>query len=224
MPTFHDPEQCPKKSHYGKHSVYFPSQKNQTQIVCDSALEADYCVLLEFEAMVERYQSRPGIFKVNVEDHILDYTPDFLVETSELDYYTEVKPDFAKLSERVKSKLQAASRYFNNLGRPLRFADEYTIRRAEYLRNLKYLYLHSFKVGKDEGGDCMRQLEVVTFPIRLGDLLAKSNGPSTRSVYKAMFDRFIIFDLNQPLTATTKLEGCNDGHQHSESRRPIHAE
>ncbi|MGF6401609.1 hypothetical protein ABH905_005275 [Pseudomonas frederiksbergensis] len=217
MPILDAPRECPIKSHYGKHSVYFPSQKNQTQIVCDSTLEADYCVLLEFEPTVERYQSRPGIFKISVDERIHDYTPDFLVETTELVYYTEIKLDFTKLSARVNAKLQAASCYFNQLGRLLRFADENSIRRGEYLRNLKYLYLHSFNVGADERGDCARQLEALTLPIRLGDLLTKQNGPSTRSIYKAIFDQVLIFDLRQRLTINTQLEVRNDGHQHSES-------
>lgn len=207
MPTFQATRECPKQSHYGKHSVYFPSRKNQGQIICDSVLEADYCVHLEFEPLVERYQAHPEKFKISAAELIHNYTPDFRVESSELVYYTEVKLDFAVLSSQAKAKLQAASRFFNQVGHPLRFADEKTIRQGEYLRNLKYLYLHSFNVGKDELGDCARQLEVVIFPIRLGELLTKRNGPSIRSVYKAMFDRTLTFDWYRPLTFNTLLGG-----------------
>ena len=223
MPTFQASEKCEKKSHYGKHSLYFPSQKNQVQIICDSALEADYCVHLEFEPEVERYLVHPGIFKISLEERVYDYTPDFLIETSEVIYYTEVKLDFATLSDRVKAKLRAASNYFNCLGQPLRFADRKTIRQGDYFRNLKYLYLHSFNVGKDEFGDCARQLEALVFPIRLGDLLARRNGPSNRSIYKAMFNRTLTFDCHRPLTLNTQLEGRGDGNQYPESRCPIHS-
>jgi hypothetical protein len=180
-------------------------------------LEADYCILLEFDPIVECYNSRPSVFKICVKEETQDYIPDFLVETSEALYYTEVKANFEKLSSRVKNKLRAASHHFSSMGHSLRFADENTIRKGEILRNLKFLYLHSFNVGKDELGDCARQLEAITYPIRLGDLFAMSNRPSTRSTYKTMFDQDLTFNLNKRITLNTLLEGRKDGHNHSEN-------
>ncbi|WP_137808047.1 hypothetical protein [Pseudomonas sp. G(2018)] len=217
MHTLQTLNELPKKSYFGKHSVYFPSQKNQRQIVCDSILEADYCILLEFDSKVECYNARPGAFNICVNGEAQDYTPDFITETSESLYYTEVKANFEKLSSRVKIKLDAASHYFSSMGYSLKFADENTIRKGEILKNLKFLYLHSFNVGKDELGDCARQLEAITYPIRLGDLFAMGNRPSVRSTYKAMFDQSLTFDLNKRITLNTLIEGRKDGHNHPES-------
>ncbi|CRL51606.1 MULTISPECIES: hypothetical protein [unclassified Pseudomonas] len=201
-----------KKCYYGKHAVYFPSRKNQHQLICDSMLEADYCVLLEYDSTVVNYWRTPGVFDLSIEQKVIHYTPDFLIETLDQFYYTEVKVDFKQLSPLTLAKLHAANTLFNESDRSLRYADEKNIREGELLRNIKHLYLHSFNVSDDEFGDCLRQIKALTGSVCLGDFMAGTHGPSARSVYKAMFDRILKFDLSSRLTFATKLEVERDDH------------
>jgi hypothetical protein len=206
MGTYQPPRRPLQTAYYGKHLIFFPSRKNQQALVCHSALEADYCVLLEYDTAVIRYESQPGPFEVNVAARPRQYSPDFFVETTESAYYTEVKADFHKLSSRVGLKLEAAQQQFLCQGVTLAFADLESIRQNPKLSNLRFLYLHSFNVGDDEYGACLRFLSKLPYPINLRQILDHHEGVRERAIYRALFCRRIAFDLTRRLSLETSIE------------------
>lgn len=197
---------------YGKHLLFFPSRKNHTQVVCHSTLEADYCVHLEYDPAVTQYASQPGELQLLINGRQRRYRPDFRVETSEICYYTEVKVNFSELSSRWMATLRAAQETLHWQGVQLVLADLAYIRPAERLRNLKFLYFHSFNVSPDEFGGCLRLLPTLHYPISLRQLLMHPSQVRERAIYRALFERLLDFDLSQHLTLETPIWGVRDEH------------
>lgn len=74
--------------HRSKHTINFYSTKNDCHIWCESFLERNYALILEFDESVQEYASQPESFSVFGRR----YTPDFLVEyKSGHSEYVEVK-------------------------------------------------------------------------------------------------------------------------------------
>lgn len=198
------------KNGYGKHLLFFPSRKTHSQVICHSVLEADYCVFLEYDPNVVSY-CKPEPLLVTVNGRERKYQPDFCIETVDQTTYTEVKVDFNELSTRVRSKLQAAKSSIEALGSELIFADIDSIRAGTKLRNLKFLYFHSFNVSADEFGGCQRLLSVLDYPVSLRDLLSHPAEVRERAIYRAMFERLVEYDLGERLT----LDSCIVGERHA---------
>ncbi|WLI10801.1 MULTISPECIES: hypothetical protein [Pseudomonas] len=198
---------------FGKHLLFFPSRKIHGQVVCHSTLEADYCIHLEYDPAVVRYCSQPGELELRIDGRLHRYHPDFLVETLEEHYYTEVKVDFSQVSTLWKAKLRAAQQLLSETNSYLARADLASIRPPSRLRNLKFLYFHSFNVSADEYGGCLRLLPTLSYPVTLRELLAHPSEVRERAFYKALFDRQLSFDLNQRLTINTPIMGGGHAHQ-----------
>ena len=197
---------------YGKHLLFFPSRKTHQQVVCHSVLEADYCVHLEYNPKVVHYCSHPGEIHLEVGGRMLRYQPDFQIDTSELRYYTEVKANFDEIPSRWTAKLRAAQEFLKARGSDLRLADIASIRPTERLRNLKFLYFHSFNVGTDEFGSCLRWLPTLKYPATMRQLLTNSAGIRERAIYKATFDDLLAVDLDQRLSLDTPVLGGSHEH------------
>ncbi|MFJ7316004.1 Tn7 transposase TnsA N-terminal domain-containing protein [Pseudomonas sp. NPDC098747] len=206
MSTYQPPRRPLHNAYYGKHLIFFPSRKTHVSIACHSALEKDYCVLLEYDVTVIYYESQPGPFHVNVATHPRRYTPDFFVETTESAYYTEVKTDFQKLASRIGLKLEAAKEQFSRDGATLAFADIKSIRLNPKLSNLRFLYLHSFNVSDDEYGACLHLLSKLSYPISLRHILDHPAQVRERAIYRALFSRKIAFDMTPRLSLETLIE------------------
>lgn len=201
LPQFTEPTAA---SHYGKHLVFFPSRKNARQLACNSVLEADYCILLEADQFVIRYTTGLQPIILACESSMTSYTPDFLVETTEEYFYTEVKFDFDVISSACRKKLYMAQHEFELHGTSLKFADSKSIRQGFKLRNLKFLYSHSFNVTSDEYGLLQSELLNSQFPTTLGSLLL-STQISYRAYYKALFERDLLYEISSPLNMETTI-------------------
>ncbi|WAB99731.1 hypothetical protein OSW16_08855 [Pseudomonas putida] len=199
----HKPEKC---GYYGKHLLFFPSRKNRRQEICNSVLEADYCVLLEWDKQVVHYDSQPGVLEVRVGGHKQRYRPDFRVETSESTYFTEVKYDFETIHPTARAKLWAASEMLAEKGYRLAFADSRSIRCGHRLTNLKFLYFHSFNVSDEEKVDCHRWLGTFTYPVRLRELIYPDAAVRERAIYRALFEGKISVDFNEQMTFNSLVE------------------
>lgn len=212
MGTYQPPRRPLQTPYYGKHLIFFPSRKNQRLIACHSALEADYCVHLEYETLVVSYECQPGPFDVDIAGRPQPYTPDFRVETTEEVYFTEVKIDFSQASERTRLKLEAARHYFAREGSSLAYADLQSIRPGPRLGNLKFLYLHSFNLGADEYGACLRLLSELRYPISMRELFNHAAEVRERAIYKALFERRLECDLSHRLTLDTSIVEARHEH------------
>ncbi|WP_422403062.1 hypothetical protein [Pseudomonas sp. GZD-209] len=191
---------------YGKHLVYFPSRKNHKQIICDSVLEGDYCVHLEWDNEVISYSSQPGELEVTIANRPGRYRPDFRVDTADTTYFTEVKFDFTALRPREREKLLAAQQSFAQLGYTLAYADNNSIRKGSRLQNLKFLYFQSFNTKDAEAIGCLAWLRQVSYPVTLRQLIHCDRPVSESMIYKALFKGQLVTNLDTPLYLDSVVE------------------
>ncbi|MCO6690596.1 hypothetical protein [Pseudomonas asiatica] len=196
------PDKC---GYYGKHLIFHPSRKTGRQEVCNSVLESDYCILLEWDKNVVNYASQPGALEVKINGKKRRYHPDFRVETREALYFTEVKHDFETINPKRRELLLAAQQVFADLGYSLVFADTSSIRQGVKLKNIKFLYFHSFNVCDEEKTACQRWLQSIKYPVPLRALIYTNSIVRERAVYQALFDGVLLTDLASQLTLDSLL-------------------
>ncbi|MCO6060203.1 Tn7 transposase TnsA N-terminal domain-containing protein [Pseudomonas sp. MOB-449] len=194
------------RSHYGKNLVYFPSRKNNCQLICESVLEADYCVHLEHGTSVTSYLPQPETFKFRYEGKIAIYTPDFLVETKENSFYVEIKPDLETLSLNYLEKLEEAAKIFRSRGTDLKLLDIKKIYQGEKLYNLRKIYSRSFNTTEAEYIHAEKAIHRISEPTTLDGLTKILPNISIQCIYLAIFRGLIHVNLNEPLALTSRLE------------------
>lgn len=136
-----------------------PSTKTEQPVQLESALERDFCCLLEFDTNVANYVEQPIIIKYSSQGRTRRYTPDFLV------YYKDAKPavlveikyqaELHANQSEFKPKFDAAIEYASAQGWEFCIYTEIEIRTI-YLKNVKFLLhfrnlqivLHSESVQK----------------------------------------------------------------------------
>lgn len=194
------------RTHYGKSIVFFPSRKNHCQIICESVLEADYCLLLEFDKQVSKYQSQPETLIFIESGEKFTYTPDFCVDSDEELFYVEVKPDRHRLSPKYQRKFRAAENLLRERGSTLQLVDSDDIHLHHQLCNLKVLYSRSFNTRPEEYAYLISRTHHLQKHLTLAALLQQLPAVSCSAKYLAIFNGVFGVDLNNPLTQDTVLE------------------
>lgn len=91
---------------------YFTSLKNNKTFYFRSLLELKYLILLEENEDVKKYQVEP--FQISLKDNIHHYTPDFLVNETEIKELKTYKHlSYTKEDERFAEETAAALKYAN---------------------------------------------------------------------------------------------------------------
>ena len=122
--------------------AFHPSDKNKRLIQLESALERDFCCLLEFEVEITSYVEQPVTVEYLVAEHSRHYTPDFLIRylderpavLAEIKYRADLRENWAE----YKPKFRAAQRYAASRGWVFRLYTEVEIQNC-YLDNVKFL-------------------------------------------------------------------------------------
>lgn len=119
-----------------------PSAKTGQLVHLESALERDFCCLLEFGPDVVRYVEQPVTIEYNSEGRARRYTPDFLIfyEGEKPAVLAEIKyrVDLRKNWIQLKPKFRAAQHYAADKGWEFRLYTELEIQ-TPYLQNVKLL-------------------------------------------------------------------------------------
>ncbi|AOE86747.1 TnsA endonuclease N-terminal domain-containing protein [Pseudomonas sp. TCU-HL1] len=201
----------PKKlrtGEYGKHITYFPSQKNREYISCESLLESDFCLYLEYLPAVQRYISHPIRFILNFgPTKTLKYTPDFFVKLADGSWvFYEIKPDSQLEGSRTQEKLLCFQRALAEHGYLLETIAESHFRKPTLFHNLNYLYAHSF--GATQLG-IARVVHIVedapSRTIRVHQLLEVLNPPTVSDIASAVFNRKVHANLNRFFSTQTQI-------------------
>ncbi|WP_322616779.1 hypothetical protein [Pseudomonas sp. BIC9C] len=193
------------RSHFGKHIVLFPSHKNKIQIICESRLEADYCIRLEFDNNVKRYFPQPVTTKFWVTGKVIHYTPDFFVRTHDhTDYFAEVKPSLSYCTSEYLDTLLL----FNKLAKKLNYnfvkIEGNLIQQKPMKTTLQTLYFRSLHTHLLEYEYLLQQINQKT-SLTLRELLNQPAPPSMRAIAKAIVEGYIRIDLNKTLTLNSTL-------------------
>jgi len=204
-PETSEPARNFSRSHYGRHIVYFPSLKNNKQLICESRLEADYCVQLEHDKNVRVYFPQPVTHELNSFNRKVKYTPDFFVRTEDGDdYFVEVKPNFSSCSEQYQETLDLFELSAAKFNYSFRRSDCKMIRSNPLTATLNTLYFKSQHTTNLEY-DYLLSLITARHLFTLAGLLALPLPPSPRAIARAIFLGDIAMKLDEPLTLTTEL-------------------
>jgi hypothetical protein len=204
-PTKNEPTRNLNYCHYGRHIVFFPSKKNNKQIICESHLEATYCVMLEHDKHVKHYYPQPVTSSFISIDRQIKYTPDFFVTThDQVDYFVEVKNNFdlcsASYMKRLQNFEQLAAHYHYDFHK----IDQQTIYQDTCLPTICSLYFKSLHVSPSEYYNLLRATAALC-EYTMIELLQLPSPASVRAIAHALFVGDLHANLNQPLTLQTKL-------------------
>lgn len=194
------------RGRHGRNTLYFPSLKNARQIICESALEASYCVWLEWDPDVKAYYAQPKTFRWQSGNKILCYTPDFYVlHRLAANHFTEVKPNFLRTTRNYRTTLEAFIELCEQWSVQFKKADARQLLQPVRLDNLKWLYAHLHLISAFEIDHCTQFLKQLNTPTTWRDCLNTPHPPSLRALCRAVFYGELIADLARPLTPASLL-------------------
>lgn len=126
------------KGRSGKRIVFFPSRKNEALMPCESRLEADNCLDLEFDKSVESYRTQP--FTINLGGNE-SYTPDSIHKDNLGSIIVrEVKFSGALQQEKLIDRLARIRNIFDQEGFQFHVLTEKNLQLPPKINNYKYLY------------------------------------------------------------------------------------
>ncbi len=206
-PKLNPPSRNIKNGHFGKHIVYFPSLKNSRQIVCESKLEADFCLLLEFDQSIISYHPQPITISTVVGDTRKRYTPDFLIKRRyQKDLYVEIKPDAQLLTNDYLEHILQARRQFRKRGANFLLIDAKKIRTHHKLNNLRTIYSRIHNTTKLEDDYLQDYLKETLFPCSIKRLVSNPNAPTLNAILKAIFTHKLYMNLDEPISPTSTVD------------------
>lgn len=125
----------------GSQTNLFPSLKVGRLVACESALEAHFCLSLEYEPTVASYLPQPEQVHIDCPTGRFRYTPDFEVIGIEGDcYLAEIKPDHILDNKPYQKKLGHIQRHYDGQGKDFRLILERDIRVNPRIENLEILH------------------------------------------------------------------------------------
>ena len=126
-----------------KPTIAFYSYLNAAMMFCESKLEMDALMKLEFDESVESYVTQPASYAYQFNGRLTRYTPDILVKYKDGRYvFVEVKPFARTQSERFIAKFNRLTLMFNDvIGHPFELWTCRDIRKAKRIPNLEQLYV-----------------------------------------------------------------------------------
>ena len=138
-----------QKGATGKKIYFFYSVKNKIHIQCESELERDHCIRLEFDSNVKQYLSQPFCLELSGNSR---YTPDFAILTTNEEYIVqEVKFSGSLQNQKLNTRLEKIRMLFESQNIQFKTFSEKEIQTHPNLYNSKLLYrAGSIKFPDDE--------------------------------------------------------------------------
>ncbi|MBG6291072.1 hypothetical protein I5I61_26755 [Pseudomonas nitroreducens] len=199
-----------RRGKYGKHVTSMPSRKNGVYVMCETLLEAEFCLELERSSAVLRYLAQP--FTLRFKNSRKCYTPDFSAKLQNgiITIY-EVKTDAALRDTPTLDRLLLLQETFASLGHYLEIIRESQFRNPIKMGNLQLLYQKSYKEdGKESKSIINRVRKTTNNSLTVKDLIEA--GFSSPSIAYAVFYGEVICDLACPFTENSRLGLRNEHH------------
>lgn len=126
------------KGRSGKRIVFFPSRKNEGLMPCESRLEADNCLNLEFDHSVISYRTQPFTIDLGGNE---SYTPDSVhLDNLGSLYIREIKFSGALECKKLLARLERINTIFTKQGINFNVLTEKNLQLIPKLNNYKLLY------------------------------------------------------------------------------------
>lgn len=200
-------KQLPKGT-WSKSIQYFYSLKNQAHSWCESKLEWDALLLLEFDDEVESYKSQPMSIKYkNSLDEICRYTPDYLFKRKANGKFVfrEVKMS-KRVDDALKEKVALINHRINksyNANLEIITSDE--IRVGCRIDNLNMLY--SYKRVQINPADIGVIINRMPREFSYEELIDSTKKAGAKNVMplSLLAHGYLHFETSSPLTSSTRI-------------------
>lgn len=181
-----------------------PSLKMKRSIGCESSLEVDAALLFDWTPEVVRFHAQPNHEFPSNGGRTFQYTPDFLLEMVDgSSIRVEVKPA-GKLSDpTLRERLTHIEEHFQRSDRKFQILTEVTLRDKVLRHNFRELHYHARPVtGGVAFWETYHRL-IAQDTLTFGEVQAAFSEP--RDAYRLLSTRWLSFDIEQPLNATTPV-------------------
>ncbi|AYO18478.1 hypothetical protein D0812_28630 [Vibrio owensii] len=125
-----------------KPTIAFYSRKNRAMMPCESRLEADALLSLEFDPRILKYVTQPCSITYMVNGKSTRYTPDVLVIYHDKTCkFLEIKPlNKAQKPKFIAKFLQLQDYFSSEIGHPIELILDKDVRKGEKASNMRLLY------------------------------------------------------------------------------------
>lgn len=208
-----DPARKIKASHKMSFRGKFPSKKNKSSIHWESLLERDYIKVLEFDSMVEKYESQPIEIEYTYEGKNRRYYPDFLVTmTTGDEFIVEVKPQRKLEDEDVKLKEEVGKMYCKEEGMSYKIVSEECIRKGYFQENFDFLYIYNEEYTNSKGIKLLLEIYNENKPCTIATLKDISLTQVTSDEFYAhlfylIYEKKISFDMYKEFINDNSIVG-----------------
>ncbi|WP_448093680.1 Tn7 transposase TnsA N-terminal domain-containing protein [Pseudomonas lini] len=188
----------PKHGRPGSRVTIFPSRKNSAPVVCESLLEAAFCLELERRSDVLRYEPHPFTITINTDG--TRYTPDFLVRFINGDErLIEIKNEHSVQVNAITGRIMRFIELFAEQGCLLEYLPAGRFYQKIKMQNLHYLY-HGAYENHGEASLTIRAMLKQAPPIRrtISHLLENNIKPA--AIAHALFYRHIQCNILKPIS------------------------
>ncbi|HDS1769538.1 Tn7 transposase TnsA N-terminal domain-containing protein [Pseudomonas putida] len=190
----------PRHGRHGSRVTIFPSKKNGAPLMCESLLEAAFCLELERRADVASYKIHP--YTLNFKNSKYRYTPDFEVTyTSGAQQLIEVKNDESFECIRTKSRLLRITDLLAENDCLLECLPMRCFYNAARAINLDYLYHRSYSSNGLADRAIQDHLSKQGQATPIYKLL--ENAFNSIEIAHALFYRAVECNLRKPITVKT---------------------
>jgi hypothetical protein len=188
---------------HGKLVTFFASQKNDAPMGCESLLEADYCLYLEYLPSVISYRAQP--FTVYFRDPALRYTPDFMATLDDgREVLYEVKSNSRGRAPRWQQRRARLEELLGINGLSFEYVEEHQFRHPILLNNLRTLHHFGFNGNPCNTPSTVRLLlQQPDQHATIGQLIQL--GARQEDVTFALFHQFLRCNLQHPLDLRSRV-------------------
>jgi hypothetical protein len=197
------------KPRQGTFSTAFPSLKNGHPILCDTILESDYCIWLEWDRTVSRYACNSRTFELELADRSVKYTPDFEISLSTgQKAYAEVKSSFVHVNQKLGQKINAFSHYCQQQQLTFIQVNAVQILKHPTFQTLKHIYCRRQFIDDVALDLFYHRLPPESFPMTLEALLNEIRSEAALAfICEGLFDGSLAADLRQPFNLDFVITG-----------------
>ncbi|WP_152668440.1 hypothetical protein [Pseudomonas frederiksbergensis] len=191
--------------HHGRHGsrvTIFPSRKNNRPLMCESLLEAAFCLELERRRDVLYYLIHP--YTITIAAIKVSYTPDFEITfVSGEQQLAEVKNDQSMECQRVRIRLSKIVELLGEQNCLLECLPLHHFYHTTRTGNLEYLYYHAYNDDGRTDAAIQKYLHQQPRSVPLRQLMVNTF-PFT-AIAHALFYNAIHCNLRKPITGETMV-------------------
>jgi hypothetical protein len=192
----------PRHGRHGSNVTIFPSRKNSAPLMCESLLEAAFCLELEHRSDVLCYQIHP--YTLVFEAANIRYTPDFQVTFANGDQHlVEVKNDQSLKCQKIRARLARITELLAEQGCLLERLSMHQFYNVTRISNLEYLYHLAFGNSGSEDKAIRHYLAQQPKAITLHELMQTPFDPT--DIAHALFYKTIHCNITKPITGHTMV-------------------